>query len=62
VRIAIATLTLLIGVVAVIGGTATQARTTGLKSKSTDARTVQPPAQQAVKLRYYGGPKSPMYP
>jgi hypothetical protein len=62
VRIAIATFILSIGVLAVIGGTATHARTTGLKSKPTDSRMFQPPAQQAVRLRYYGGPKSPMYP
>jgi hypothetical protein len=61
VRIAIAALMLSIGALAVIGGTAVQART-GLKSKPTESRMLQPPTQQAVGLRYYGGPKSPMYP
>jgi hypothetical protein len=62
VRIAVATLVLSIGTLAAIGGTTVDARTTGLKSKPTESRMLQPPAQQAVRLRYYGGPKSPMYP
>ncbi len=31
------------------------------KSRSVVVRVSQPPSQP-VKLRYYGGPKSPMYP
>jgi hypothetical protein len=32
------------------------------KSKSVVVRVSQAPSQQPVRLRYYGGPKSPMYP
>jgi hypothetical protein len=62
VKIAVAALVLSIGALVAVGGTSVHARTTGLKSKPTESRMLQPPAQQAVRLRYYGGPKSPMYP
>jgi hypothetical protein len=32
------------------------------KSRSVVVRVSQAPPTQPVKLRYYGGPKSPMYP
>jgi hypothetical protein len=62
VRIAVAALILSFGGLAFIGGTSVDARTAGLKSKPIEWRLLQPPPQQAVRLRYYGGPKSPMYP
>jgi hypothetical protein len=62
VRLVAATFALAICFLAVVDKTSTYARTIGPKSKPIELKKVQPPAQQAVRLRYYGGPKSPMYP
>jgi hypothetical protein len=32
------------------------------KSRTVLVKLSQPPSQSPVKLRYYGGPKSPIYP
>jgi hypothetical protein len=43
------------------GGTASYANVHRAKAKSVVAAPQSAPVQQ-VRLRYYGGPKSPMYP
>jgi hypothetical protein len=46
---------------AMVGSTAGYAHTHKAKAKSVLATTPQYVPQQQAKLRYYGGPKSPMY-
>jgi hypothetical protein len=62
VRLVTATLILSTCILAVIGGAPTYAHAVRAKSKPVELKTFQPPAQQIVRLRYYGGPKSPMSP